>query len=55
MGEELENAEVEFSYELEHRLSYDEDDPIEYFKGNFHAFIEGCEMLVTFMKLKANK
>ena len=49
MGENMETPEVGFGYQLEHRLSYDEDDPVVYFENYVHPFLEKSKERTIFL------
>jgi hypothetical protein len=54
MGEDLDIPEVQFGYQLDHYLDYDEIDPIVHFERNVHEYIESSKATVNSFLRQAN-
>ncbi len=54
MGEDHDSPEVQFGYQLDHYLDYDEIDPEIHFERNVYEYIESSEATVKSLLKKAN-
>lgn len=52
MGEDHDTPEVQFGYQLDHYLDYDEIDPVVHFERNVHEYMESSKAVVnSFLRL----
>ncbi len=47
MGEDHDTPEVQFGYQLDHYLDYDEIDPVVHFERNVHEYLESSKAVVN--------